>query len=118
MGAIHDPAEAALAPCRLQGGSDRPRAGQGPHLDLQGRMGPIGPAGRLSHHAHAQAPPPRQQLAGQLGPFADATDQPDRLCRRAGLLLRFGDLARGAVIPLVDFRAVHQDGTPWRSPDP
>ena len=81
MGAIHHPTKAALVPRRHQGGGDGAAAGQGPHLQLQGRMGAVGPARRLAHHTDPQAPAPRQQGSGQPGPLADATHQPDRPSR-------------------------------------
>ena len=74
MAAIHDPTKAApVAPRRHEGGSDGLGAGQGPHLQLQGGMAVVGPARRLAHHTHPQAPAPRQQGSGQPGPLADAT---------------------------------------------
>ena len=118
MGAIHHPTEAALAARFDQGSGDGPRAGQGPHLQLQGRMGGVGPARRLAHHAHPQAPAPRQQRPGQLGPLANPTHQPDRVCWPRAPGVRVSALVRAGRLPLVDFRAVHQDGAPWRTVDP
>ena len=119
MGAIHHPTKATLMAARpYQGSGDGIGARQGPHLQLQGRMGDVGPARRLAHHAHPQAPAPRQQRSSQPRPLADPAHQPDRPClpRAAGVPFRV--LVRSGGLPLVVFRAVHQDGAPRRTPDP